>query len=51
MKIAVHIPFIIQVLKEKEKPLNRNKIFFLKKKPISISFSLKYKADVYIHTT
>ena len=39
MKIAVHIPFYNPSPERKEKPLNRNKIFFFKKKPISISLT------------
>ncbi len=49
MKIAVHIPFYNQSPEETQRPLNKNKIFFLKKSLLSLE-SLKIRTDIYIHT-
>ena len=48
MKISIHIPFFNEKPEEKIKPLNKTKLFFLKKSLKSLQ-TLPIKKDVYVH--
>ncbi len=48
MKISIHIPFFNENPDEKIKPLNKTKLFFLKKSLNSLQ-TLPIKKDVYVH--
>ena len=48
MKISIHIPFFNEKPKEKIKPLNKTKLFFLKKSLNSLQ-TLPIKKDIYVH--